>query len=68
MAYLHIVVPPTILDSESTTEINVLEYKTIKATCKAEGNPPPVITWNHNGYKIGKSKYAWYLAFRMQKT
>ena len=39
--------------NESTTEINVLEHKTVKAVCKAKGNPAPVITWNHNGYIIG---------------
>lgn len=45
MGYLEIVVPPDIIDDESSGDIMVPEGGTVELTCKARGYPDPEITW-----------------------
>ncbi|GLV43037.1 Dpr-interacting protein delta [Carabus blaptoides fortunei] len=46
VGYLQVVVPPNILDTESTqSTIAIRENQNISLTCKAEGFPTPKIMW-----------------------
>jgi Immunoglobulin I-set domain. len=45
MGYLDVVVPPDILNEESSSDIMAPEGGTIKLVCKAKGYPRPHITW-----------------------
>ncbi|KAF2905270.1 hypothetical protein ILUMI_00905, partial [Ignelater luminosus] len=46
VGYLQVVVPPNILDSESTqSTVAVRENQNISLTCKADGFPTPKIMW-----------------------
>lgn len=46
VGYLQVVVPPNIIDEESTTSsVAVREHQNITLTCKAKGFPTPKITW-----------------------
>ena len=45
MAYLDVVVPPTIVDSESSGETDVKEDQSVTLSCKAKGFPVPTVSW-----------------------
>lgn len=46
VGYLQVVVPPNIIDEESTqSSVAVREHQNTTLTCKAEGFPVPKITW-----------------------
>ncbi|EEB15808.1 lachesin precursor, putative [Pediculus humanus corporis] len=46
VGYLQVVVPPNIVDEESTqSAVAVREHQNASLTCKAEGFPVPKITW-----------------------
>lgn len=46
VGYLQVVVPPNILDSDSTqSTVAIRENQNISLTCKAEGFPTPKIMW-----------------------
>lgn len=44
-------VPPVIINSPPNTTID--EHSNITLECRASGNPPPMITWTHNGATVG---------------
>ena len=44
-------VPPVIIKSPADATID--EHSNVTLECRATGNPPPVITWTHNGVTIG---------------
>ncbi|XP_046435480.1 neurotrimin-like isoform X1 [Neodiprion virginianus] len=55
--YLHVVVPPNIDDSLSSSDAIVREGANVSLTCKATGSPPPSIRWKRDdGSKISISK------------
>ncbi|XP_069191877.1 lachesin isoform X3 [Procambarus clarkii] len=45
MAHLDVVVPPQIVDNETSGETTVEEGNSVTLTCKARGYPPPVVSW-----------------------
>ncbi|BES88594.1 Immunoglobulin V-set domain [Nesidiocoris tenuis] len=45
MGYLEVVVPPDIIDGESSGDIMVPEGGTVELTCNARGYPDPEISW-----------------------
>jgi len=46
VGFLQVVVPPNIIDEESTTSsVAVREHQNLTLTCKAKGFPAPKITW-----------------------
>ncbi|XP_067127907.1 neurotrimin-like [Centruroides vittatus] len=45
VGYLDVVVPPDIIDADSTTDVLVREGSNVTLTCRATGNPPPTVTW-----------------------
>ncbi|XP_022170746.1 lachesin-like isoform X1 [Myzus persicae] len=58
VGYLQVVVPPNIVDDESSTStVAVREGLNISLTCKAKGNPEPRIVWKReNGFNITVDK------------
>ncbi|XP_038111519.1 lachesin isoform X2 [Culex quinquefasciatus] len=51
--YLHVVVPPNIDDSVSSSDLIVREGANVTLRCKATGSPPPSIKWKRDdGTKI----------------
>ncbi|XP_048513668.1 neurotrimin-like [Athalia rosae] len=55
--YLHVVVPPNIDDSTSSSDAIVREGANVSLTCKATGSPPPNIRWKRDdGTKISINK------------
>ena len=44
-------VPPVIIKSPANATVD--EHSKVTLECHATGNPPPVITWTHNGVTIG---------------
>lgn len=46
VGYVTVVVPPNIIDSETSSEVNAREDSTVVLKCRAKGNPPPTITWS----------------------
>ncbi|XP_025424160.1 lachesin isoform X1 [Sipha flava] len=46
VGYLQVVVPPNIIDEESSTSsVSIRENQNLSLTCKAEGSPTPKISW-----------------------
>ena len=45
MGYLDVVVPPDILDDETSGDVMVPEGGSVTLNCKARGYPEPDITW-----------------------
>ncbi|KAA0199210.1 hypothetical protein HAZT_HAZT009118, partial [Hyalella azteca] len=43
--YLTVVVPPDIVDSESSGDVIAQEGNDVKLRCKARGSPKPIVTW-----------------------
>ncbi|KAL0278832.1 UNVERIFIED_CONTAM: hypothetical protein PYX00_000526 [Menopon gallinae] len=73
VGYLQVVVPPNIIDEESTqSSVAVREQQNITLTCKAEGFPRPKITWRReDGQSIGidkrkKGKQTVFFSFRFR--
>ncbi|XP_055592432.1 lachesin-like [Uranotaenia lowii] len=55
--YLHVVVPPNIDDSVSSSDVIVREGNNLTLRCKATGSPPPSIKWKRDdNTKIAISK------------
>ncbi|XP_014487307.1 PREDICTED: lachesin-like isoform X2 [Dinoponera quadriceps] len=55
--YLHVVVPPNIDDSQSSSDAIVREGANVSLTCKATGSPTPNIRWKRDdGSKISINK------------
>ncbi|EFN86264.1 Lachesin, partial [Harpegnathos saltator] len=55
--YLHVVVPPNIDDSQSSSDAIVREGANVSLTCKATGSPTPSIRWKRDdGSKISINK------------
>ncbi|XP_065212014.1 limbic system-associated membrane protein-like isoform X2 [Planococcus citri] len=58
--YLQVVVPPTIIDKETSTDIVVREASNVTLTCRAGGYPEPYVMWrredgediNYNGETV----------------
>ncbi|XP_026320045.1 lachesin-like isoform X2 [Hyposmocoma kahamanoa] len=46
--YLHVVVPPTIDDSLSSSDVIVREGANVTLTCRANGSPKPTIKWKRD--------------------
>ncbi|XP_026683177.1 neuronal growth regulator 1-like, partial [Diaphorina citri] len=46
--YLHVVVPPNIDDSLSSSDVIVREGANVTLSCHATGSPPPVIKWKRD--------------------
>ncbi|XP_065334822.1 lachesin-like isoform X2 [Cloeon dipterum] len=57
VGYVQVVVPPTILDKETSSDMVIREGSNVSMTCKAEGYPEPYVMWrredgeniNYNG-------------------
>ena len=43
--FLEVVVPPTIVDSGTSSDVVVRENTLVNLTCEAEGSPQPEIRW-----------------------
>ncbi|CAH1173641.1 unnamed protein product [Phaedon cochleariae] len=43
--YLQVVVPPSIIDKETSSDMVVLESSNVSLTCKATGYPDPYVMW-----------------------
>ncbi|XP_078036509.1 lachesin [Augochlora pura] len=43
--YLHVVVPPNIIDYQTSSDVVVQEGANVTLTCKANGSPKPKISW-----------------------
>ncbi|KAJ8985092.1 hypothetical protein NQ317_019777 [Molorchus minor] len=43
--YLQVVVPPSIVDRETSSDMVVLESTNVSLTCKATGYPDPYVMW-----------------------
>ncbi|XP_049814718.1 lachesin-like isoform X1 [Schistocerca nitens] len=55
--YLHVVVPPNIDDSLSSSDVIVREGADVTLTCHASGSPPPSVKWKRDdGSKIAINK------------
>ncbi|XP_021932587.1 protein CEPU-1-like [Zootermopsis nevadensis] len=55
--YLHVVVPPNIDDSLSSSDVIVRETANVTLTCHATGSPPPIVKWKRDdGSKIAINK------------
>lgn len=67
VGYLQVVVPPNILDSDSTpSTVAVRENQNISLTCKAEGFPTPKIMWRREdgqGISVERKKKGNFLTF-----
>ncbi|XP_063244189.1 lachesin-like [Bacillus rossius redtenbacheri] len=58
--YLQVVVPPSIVDKETSTDMVVREASNVNLTCKAVGYPEPYVMWrredgadiNYNGENV----------------
>uniref|UniRef100_T1IE79 Ig-like domain-containing protein n=1 Tax=Rhodnius prolixus TaxID=13249 RepID=T1IE79_RHOPR len=51
VGYMDILVPPNIVDSDSTPSwLTVAEGDDVLLICKAEGRPRPVISWRREDY------------------
>ncbi|XP_042888415.1 neural cell adhesion molecule 1-like [Penaeus japonicus] len=51
MANLKVVVPPEIVDNETSRDTEVKEGDSVKLSCKARGFPQPVVSWQREGGK-----------------
>ncbi|KAL7642465.1 UNVERIFIED_CONTAM: hypothetical protein RMT77_007026 [Armadillidium vulgare] len=49
MAHLEVVVPPEIVDEESSGETEVEEGSSVNLVCKAKGHPIPRVSWQREG-------------------
>ncbi|XP_020290107.1 lachesin-like isoform X2 [Pseudomyrmex gracilis] len=59
VGFLHVVVPPNIVDALSTeSTVAVREHQNVTLTCKADGYPPPTLMWKReDGELITISKH-----------
>lgn len=57
---LSLPVPPTILGSNETTEVVVMEGRPARLLCEARGNPSPDIIWFKDGAPLAPSTEATY--------
>ncbi|XP_046645044.1 lachesin-like isoform X1 [Daphnia pulicaria] len=56
-AYVEVVVPPDIIDGESSTDTVVREGSNVSLTCAASGHPQPHILWRReDGASIARGK------------
>ncbi|XP_055637998.1 lachesin-like isoform X2 [Toxorhynchites rutilus septentrionalis] len=51
MGYLNVVVPPDILDYQTSQDMTVVEGSNVTLTCTATGVPSPTILWKRAGEK-----------------
>ncbi|KAK4300928.1 hypothetical protein Pmani_026904 [Petrolisthes manimaculis] len=49
LGFLRVVVPPTIDDNKSSSDVTVNEGSDVELECVARGDPPPVIRWVREG-------------------
>ncbi|XP_022237146.1 lachesin-like isoform X2 [Limulus polyphemus] len=57
IGYLDVVVPPVIVDGESSSDELVREGFNITLSCRAKGYPTPTVTWRReDGQPIGQNK------------
>ncbi|XP_068214608.1 lachesin-like [Palaemon carinicauda] len=49
--YVDVVVPPDIIDKESTGDLTIREGQDVSLTCRAKGHPPPNIVWRREDNK-----------------
>nr|XP_045609469.1 lachesin-like isoform X1 [Procambarus clarkii] len=49
--YVDVVVPPDIIDRESSGDLTVREGQDVALTCRAKGHPPPSIIWRREDNK-----------------
>lgn len=49
--YVDVVVPPDIIDRESSGDLTVREGMDVTLTCRAKGHPPPTIVWRREDNK-----------------
>ncbi|XP_066990284.1 lachesin-like [Macrobrachium rosenbergii] len=49
--YVDVVVPPDIIDKESTGDLTIREGQDVILTCRAKGHPPPNIVWRREDNK-----------------
>ncbi|XP_045127617.1 lachesin-like isoform X1 [Portunus trituberculatus] len=55
--YLTVVVPPDIVDNESSNDVIAQEGSDIKLRCRAKGSPRPIVTWKReDGQHIAINK------------
>ncbi|OXU30426.1 hypothetical protein TSAR_001863 [Trichomalopsis sarcophagae] len=53
VGFLEVVVPPNILDSESTSStVAVREHQNVTLTCKADGYPTPKLKWKREDNQV----------------
>ncbi|KAK3910335.1 Opioid-binding protein/cell adhesion molecule-like protein [Frankliniella fusca] len=45
IGYLHVVVPPSISDTQSSSDVIVRENANVSLSCAASGSPDPVVKW-----------------------
>lgn len=59
IGYLTVVVPPDIIDSETSSEVIARESQNVTLTCRAKGTPTPTIMWRREDvqkFQISKGK------------
>ncbi|XP_034241076.1 lachesin-like isoform X2 [Thrips palmi] len=48
IGYLHVVVPPSISDTQSSSDVIVRENANVSLACAASGSPDPVVKWKRD--------------------
>lgn len=52
---------PPVVESCSSEDVTIQAGKPIQMSCMASGNPPPTITWRHNGQLISSEDSHYYI-------